>query len=149
MIKKFHNPTENYDSPCAATFPDFPLALYTFSLTTRCRCANTLELRLSCINPSVYYESFVYVPTLILWTKMRNQSSGRLLQHNQSQQNIVRKEVDPLTLKSQETHGCVFITVATDVLVLKHQATISATLINHSLYWTSFIWKNYAYGEQH
>ena len=29
---------------------------------------------------------------------------------------------DHLTLKRQETHGCVVSTVATDALVLKHQA---------------------------
>ena len=29
-----------------------------------------------------------------------------------------------LTLKHQETHGCVVSTVATDALVLKHQAII-------------------------
>ena len=28
----------------------------------------------------------------------------------------------PLTLKHRETHGCVVSTVATDALVLKHQA---------------------------
>ena len=30
--------------------------------------------------------------------------------------------VDLLTLKHRETHGCVVSTVATDALVLKHQA---------------------------
>ena len=30
--------------------------------------------------------------------------------------------VDELTLKHRETHGCIVSTVATDTLVLKHQA---------------------------
>ena len=32
------------------------------------------------------------------------------------------KTADILTLKHWETHGCIVSTVATDVLVLKHQA---------------------------
>ena len=33
-----------------------------------------------------------------------------------------RIEISSLTLKHRETHGCVVSTVATDALVLKHQA---------------------------
>ena len=44
-----------------------------------------------------------------------------------------------LTLKHRETHGCVVSTVATDALVLKHQAI--SIFSTDSIYWTSFIWK--------
>ena len=50
-----------------------------------------------------------------------------------------------LTLKHRETHGCVVSTVATDALVLKHQAISIHILcfgpISHKKY--------HAYGEQH
>ena len=36
--------------------------------------------------------------------------------------NMVTPNRDDLTPKHQETHGCVVSTVATDALVLKHQA---------------------------
>ena len=44
-----------------------------------------------------------------------------------------------LTLKHRETHGCVVSIVATDALVLKHQAISNTMLTKHLLYWTSFI----------
>ena len=34
---------------------------------------------------------------------------------------FVQWDINVLTLKHQETHGCVVSTVATDALVLKHQ----------------------------
>ena len=52
-----------------------------------------------------------------------------------------------LTLKHREMHGCIVSTVATDALVLKHQAI--SILSTDSIYWTSFKWKYYTFVGQH
>ena len=52
-----------------------------------------------------------------------------------------------LTHYQLETHGCILSTLATDTLVLKHQA-ISTHSAKYWLYWTSFIQIYYSYREQ-
>ena len=62
----------------------------------------------------------------------------------------IRTCSDLLTLEHWETYGCVVSTVATNALVLKHQA-ISIHKADQTffvMYRTSFISKYYTYGEQ-
>ena len=52
-----------------------------------------------------------------MYWKMSSTKEGYFLQIK-----IYSNELGFLTLKHRETHGCVVSTVATDALVLKHQA---------------------------
>ena len=46
-----------------------------------------------------------------------------------------------------EAHGCVFIAVVTDALVLKHQSFSIHSADNNTLYWTSSMQKYRIYKE--
>ena len=50
-----------------------------------------------------------------------------------------------LTHKQLEQHGCILSTVATDALVLKHQAISTHSADECSLYWNTFMQKSYIY----
>ena len=54
-----------------------------------------------------------------------------------------------LTPKQVEMHECILSTVATDALVLKHQAISTHSADKKSMYCTSFISKYHIHSEQH
>ena len=54
-----------------------------------------------------------------------------------------------LTHKQLEQHGCIPSTLATDALVLKHQAIITHSADEYSLHWNNFMQKCYIYSNQH
>ena len=54
-----------------------------------------------------------------------------------------------VTHKQLETHGCIFSTVATDAMVLKHQGISIHSTDCILIYWTSFIQRYHSFREQY